>query len=586
MSDDIYAKVNYAGLIRTRSVPADLINTAIPSGTAALLPSGAVSQYIANVVDYGATGDGTTDDGPAFQAAIDSLPATGGVVFIPPAVSGTYIIGATLRHPSYCVIQGSGPGSLLKAPADFVATADYGGGIFNNVNSASNETSFSGYRDFDITFENVWLDASLVSNLHCIFNRAVQRLRIVNCNFIDGGDGTACVTCDDVVIDGCRAVGQTNCCYDHWGGSTNCRVVNCYGQIVDVGGAQVVNFNGIRTSVGAGVDEVWHADGFVLANCDIYTNATQHSVNVEPLGPNATVKNVRIIGNRFYDVRVVIGGGTSQVVVANNVFLGSEGTNPTIYCREQYSMQPESVTVIGNDFIDCNGDTGNGIIEFTGAFGIAIANKVIGGTYDYGIRVRATATDALIFGNQFEAPGVAEVLGTYTVGTQTRIGYEERLEFTDNAGTTPYFTVDGSNIFYFVGTDAAGSARAIWGVTQRSSTSTFRTFINMSTAGGLLTTGYVAGLVATGSAIGDALVLTQQNSVVATTAAGTGVRLFAMVEGGGFVTIYNDGANTLNVYPPAGGQINGGGVGVPVTIASGASARYMSISANSYRTAA
>ena len=42
-----------------------------------------------NVKNYGAAGDGTTDDTTAIQNAINAMPNTGGVVFLPP---GTYKI--------------------------------------------------------------------------------------------------------------------------------------------------------------------------------------------------------------------------------------------------------------------------------------------------------------------------------------------------------------------------------------------------------------------------------------------------------------------------------------------------------------
>ena len=48
---------------------------------------------VVNVKDFGATGDGTTNDTVAIQAAIDSLAATGGTVFFP---TGTYRIARNI----------------------------------------------------------------------------------------------------------------------------------------------------------------------------------------------------------------------------------------------------------------------------------------------------------------------------------------------------------------------------------------------------------------------------------------------------------------------------------------------------------
>jgi hypothetical protein len=43
-----------------------------------------LTNVVANVLDFGAKGDGSTNDAPAFQAAVDSLISTGGVVWAPP----------------------------------------------------------------------------------------------------------------------------------------------------------------------------------------------------------------------------------------------------------------------------------------------------------------------------------------------------------------------------------------------------------------------------------------------------------------------------------------------------------------------
>jgi hypothetical protein len=72
---------------------------------------GAASQLeMYDVRDYGATGDNTTDDRTAMQAAIDAAAATGGIVYIPP---GTYDIGSALDMKSNVHIIGAGAGATV-----------------------------------------------------------------------------------------------------------------------------------------------------------------------------------------------------------------------------------------------------------------------------------------------------------------------------------------------------------------------------------------------------------------------------------------------------------------------------------------
>lgn len=54
---------------------------------------------------FGAVGDGITDDTTALQAAVDSLSATGGTVYFP---VGTYLISSTISVPSGVSLQGAG----------------------------------------------------------------------------------------------------------------------------------------------------------------------------------------------------------------------------------------------------------------------------------------------------------------------------------------------------------------------------------------------------------------------------------------------------------------------------------------------
>ena len=63
-------------------------------------------------------------------------------------------------------------------------------------------------------------------------------------------------------------------------------------------------------------------------------------------------------------------------------------------------------------------------------------------------------------------------------------------------------------------------------------------------------------LTAAGSSASDALALSAVHNRVSTTAASTGVKL-PTAEAGAIVTVANDGANSLTVYPQTGATIDG-----------------------------
>lgn len=75
---------------------ASVVKTAYPTDDIAIV------NY--NVMDYGAMGDGTTDDASAFQNALNTAAGKGGgIVFIP---AGQYKIADTLVVPTYVTLRG------------------------------------------------------------------------------------------------------------------------------------------------------------------------------------------------------------------------------------------------------------------------------------------------------------------------------------------------------------------------------------------------------------------------------------------------------------------------------------------------
>lgn len=76
-----------------------------------------------------------------------------------------------------------------------------------------------------------------------------------------------------------------------------------------------------------------------------------------------------------------------------------------------------------------------------------------------------------------------------------------------------------------------------------------------------------AGLTATGTGQSDALQLTADVNHIGTTAASTGVKLDPNASLSDSCFIFNGGANTLTVYPPTSGTINGGSANAGVSLA-------------------
>lgn len=85
------------------------------------VPAYVKSRQWKNIKDFGAKGDGTTNDLTAIQAAVDALPDTGGVVFVPFTSVG-YLINAPIVLPSNVSLVGEGKGSRIKLDASATRT--------------------------------------------------------------------------------------------------------------------------------------------------------------------------------------------------------------------------------------------------------------------------------------------------------------------------------------------------------------------------------------------------------------------------------------------------------------------------------
>lgn len=95
-------------------------NVLTATGSTAASWSPPASAIVVNVKDYGAKGDGSTDDTTAINTAINAASTglgSGGSVFFP---SGTYLVSATIVLPSNIMLWGSNVPSLAKFPNCFL----------------------------------------------------------------------------------------------------------------------------------------------------------------------------------------------------------------------------------------------------------------------------------------------------------------------------------------------------------------------------------------------------------------------------------------------------------------------------------
>lgn len=136
-----------------------------------------------NVKDYGAKGDGVTDDSSAIQSVLNTY--TGNTIYFPP---GTYIIGTTLVLPKHTVMLGSGQNSIFKPKTDndVIKSVDYDKNMtnppegFNLFIEINNITINGGY--FLNTIDYVKSGKTLGSGIKLYGNQIkLNNVTVTNC---------------------------------------------------------------------------------------------------------------------------------------------------------------------------------------------------------------------------------------------------------------------------------------------------------------------------------------------------------------------------------------------------------------------
>ncbi|KAL9074469.1 MAG: hypothetical protein Q9161_002257 [Pseudevernia consocians] len=349
-----------------------------------------------NVQDYGATGDGTTDDTAAINAAItdgnrcgqgcDSSTVTPALVYFPP---GTYIVSAPIIQYYYTQFVGDAVSiPTLKASASFTGIA-----VIDSDPYTNGDNWYTNQNNFYRQVRNFIIDITSMpaTSGACIHWQVAQATSLQNIVFemVQGGTGNQ----------------QSGIFMDNGsGGFYSDLVFNGGNYGMFVGNQQFttrnLTFNHVNTAVFMNWNWVWNLKSLNINNCGVGVNMS----NLNPV--NETVGSVLIQDSKFV--------GTPQGVITA---FTTKGNTPTT----------GNTLVIDN--CDFTGST-NAVVSSTGATilagGSVVSSWAQGNAYSTGGDGSASAATC--------ASAAASATSTTIQGTLTPL-------------TKPATLMDGSNIF-------------------------------------------------------------------------------------------------------------------------------------------
>lgn len=427
---------------------ADLASTASSNGAALVgfkqAGAGAIDRLVQdklreliNVKDFGATGNGVTDDTAAIQAAVN---ATNGMLYFPP---GIYLCGQVNISQSILIYgarssahsgSGGGDGSAGSKIVPLTATTsvfviDTGGAVTikdmwfrgNGQTAGSAITIKDSSPQLGI--------ANLFSSIEsCIFDGMYQSINIstatnvtvsqcVFWNIVAAGTG---MVIDNTYnkdqggqnITGCTFMGPIGATGITWQGGGGTRII---GNTFLLGKGIVANF----------------------------TNATANPTAQFTVAHNAFDMNTN--DTTAYAINMFVGSGTvgfSNIQITSNLFISYGTQQGFVSVVGIAAALITQVNIAGNNFIDTAGPvtTAHVVVNYLQNFSIQ-GNLIVGNGSSTGINVGANCTIGSVVGNEID--------GTSTPISNSSPGV--RVRGASNSGATVSVT-DGGTITHNLGT--------------------------------------------------------------------------------------------------------------------------------------
>lgn len=550
----------------------------LPFGSAPALPAtfstaGKVRQTQYNVKDYGAKGDGSTNDSSSIQSAVDAATAAGGgIVFFPP---GTYSVTTNIIPKSNVTFLGCGSASVLTTPTlnGYIINWSQSSGTVNDI--IIDSLKFSGPVNQTVsvptvgrttsgngTYIAVYIDGSLdttgtfgtVTNFtmrNCIVQNTISLpIRIF------GVTGKTIVT-------GCEF---TNCKDAGWGFNQEVICIGNHSYMSADNGFSISRGNSKVTCVGntaelSAINGIW-LSGFLTS-----------------VGPT----DFTCVGNTVKNV------GENGIIIQDGSTYGT--INGNTIDKGYYRGASDQLTDLLTCGIYVNGDSASPTTPSTFVNGLVISNNNIRGSAQAGVYlnackgVRVSGNLILDAGTQFLADGstaiasnnTAQNIGILFGTTSTVTGtYIEGNTIIDQRGT-PYCnyglqptTSTSNQVFHNIMSNCRNATNLTSQFTQAEPLA-FNTAgtVNMSSDGTNLTMNVVAGnrLVVSEPGSGTQSVL-NLNNTDSTSSGGIGALMSAGAIGafvGGFFATRTDASSNsiMGVRVLSNGALTGSSTSAP-----------------------
>jgi hypothetical protein len=338
-------------------------------------------QQTVSVKDFGATGDGTTNDTVAIQAALD----TGKSVYIP---QGTYLVSSALQLKTTSqMVFGDGQQSVLLTTTD--------------IETMYSSTNVFGVVLSDLQFKNTVSEILTgPTHFHVHFGTGASGCVIRNCGFNTALTGAYVRTTHHagVWFEGANLNNILDCTFGQAQilmGSTDSTIRGgfiysfSFQYAIKITASGDVMVDGVRGILG-GADKgcIWIPDpSYMIKIVNNYFGGTYSSINI---GAGITADQpqvMQIIGNTFHEVDKdgihLTNAVTGTTIMGNSFFAGDPKQNdPTgllpgyadIYIGDTSPFYASNVTITGNVFDRFVGPVEDGMPGIGKSFAIAFDN--------------------------------------------------------------------------------------------------------------------------------------------------------------------------------------------------------------------